>query len=141
MVIVHIIRPLRTIRDQNHKQLKSPLQVFGMTTIPEIPKSYKAAVYDNPGSISTKVVDLDTPEPGPGEVLINLTASGVCHSDLAVMVSSMCTFQTTSGSSNAAFATNRQTAGHNSQLQRLPVRLVDTRASERSSNWAPVLRN
>jgi propanol-preferring alcohol dehydrogenase len=38
----------------------------------EIPKKYKAAVYDKPGSISTKIVDLDTPEPGPGEVLINL---------------------------------------------------------------------
>jgi hypothetical protein len=39
---------------------------------PEIPKSYKAAVYDKPGSISTKITDLETPEPGPGEVLINL---------------------------------------------------------------------
>jgi NADPH:quinone reductase-like Zn-dependent oxidoreductase len=32
-------------------------------------------VYDKPGSISTKIVDLDTPEPGPGEVLVNLYAS------------------------------------------------------------------
>jgi len=55
---------------------------------PEIPKSYKAAVYDKPGSISTKVTDLETPEPGPGEVLINLTHSGVCHSDLGVMTCS-----------------------------------------------------
>jgi alcohol dehydrogenase, propanol-preferring len=39
---------------------------------PEIPKTYKAAVYDNPGSISTKVEELETPEPGFGEVLINL---------------------------------------------------------------------
>ena len=39
---------------------------------PSIPKQHKAAVYDKPGSISTKVVDVDTPEPGPGEVLINL---------------------------------------------------------------------
>jgi propanol-preferring alcohol dehydrogenase len=38
----------------------------------EIPKKYKAAVYDKPGSISTKIVELDTPEPGAGEVLINL---------------------------------------------------------------------
>jgi len=50
-----------------------------------IPKTYKAAIYDEPGKISTKIVDLDTPEPGPGEVLINLTHSGVCHSDLGVM--------------------------------------------------------
>ena len=38
----------------------------------EIPKTYKAAVYDQPGSISTKIQDLETPEPGPGEVLIRL---------------------------------------------------------------------
>ncbi|KAL9603386.1 MAG: hypothetical protein Q9219_001248 [cf. Caloplaca sp. 3 TL-2023] len=38
----------------------------------DIPKQYKAAVYDEPGKISTKVQTLDTPEPGPGEVLINL---------------------------------------------------------------------
>jgi propanol-preferring alcohol dehydrogenase len=79
----------------------------------ELPKKYKAAVYDKPGTISTKIVELDMPEPGPGEVLIHLyvihsalslltlpmsstlshiltcmssrTHSGVCHSDLAVM--------------------------------------------------------
>lgn len=38
----------------------------------EIPTQYSAAVYDAPGSISTKVEKLDTPEPGPGEVLIRL---------------------------------------------------------------------
>lgn len=52
----------------------------------ELPKTYKAVVYDAPGKISTKVVDLDMPEPGPGEVLINLSHSGICHSDLGVMV-------------------------------------------------------
>lgn len=39
----------------------------------DLPKTYKACVYDEPGKISTKVVDLDMPEPGPGEVLINLS--------------------------------------------------------------------
>lgn len=38
----------------------------------DIPKKHKAAIYDKPGSISTKVVDFDTPEPGAGEVLIRL---------------------------------------------------------------------
>lgn len=38
----------------------------------QIPKKHKAIVYDKPGSISTKVEELDVPEPGPGEVLINL---------------------------------------------------------------------
>lgn len=51
----------------------------------EIPQKYKAAIYDQPGQISTKVVELDVPEPGPGQILVNLTHSGVCHSDLAVM--------------------------------------------------------
>jgi propanol-preferring alcohol dehydrogenase len=41
----------------------------------ELPSTYKACVYDEPGKISTKVVDLDMPEPGPGEVLINLCVS------------------------------------------------------------------
>lgn len=34
----------------------------------DIPKVYKAVVYDEPGKVSTKVVDLDTPEPGPGKI-------------------------------------------------------------------------
>lgn len=38
----------------------------------DLPKTYKACVYDEPGKISTKIVDLDMPEPGAGEVLINL---------------------------------------------------------------------
>jgi propanol-preferring alcohol dehydrogenase len=57
-------------------------------TSPEIPKKYKAVIYDSPGKISTQVVELDTPEPGPGEVLVNLTHSGVCHSDFGVMMNS-----------------------------------------------------
>lgn len=55
---------------------------------PDIPKKYKAVIYDEPGKISTKVVELDTPEPAAGEVLVNLTHSGVCHSDLGVMMNS-----------------------------------------------------
>ncbi|RJE27332.1 alcohol dehydrogenase [Aspergillus sclerotialis] len=68
---------------------------------PEIPKKQKAAIYDNPGTVSTKVVEIDVPEPGPGEVLINLyvtvdivdlkyhwTHSGVCHSDFGIMQNS-----------------------------------------------------
>ncbi|OJJ81180.1 zinc-dependent alcohol dehydrogenase [Aspergillus glaucus CBS 516.65] len=51
----------------------------------EIPKKQKAAVYDEPGSVSTKVVELDVPEPSTGEVLINLTHTGVCHSDYGIM--------------------------------------------------------
>ncbi|KAL6716299.1 hypothetical protein ACLMJK_005865 [Lecanora helva] len=54
----------------------------------DIPKQQKAAVYDAPGKISTKIETVDVPEPGPGEVLIHLTHSGVCHSDLGVMENS-----------------------------------------------------
>ncbi|CAO2651052.1 Nn.00g093490.m01.CDS01 [Neocucurbitaria sp. VM-36] len=54
----------------------------------DIPKKYKAAVYDKPGSISTKIEELDVPEPGAGQVLINLSHSGVCHSDMGVMMNS-----------------------------------------------------
>jgi propanol-preferring alcohol dehydrogenase len=81
----------------------------------DLPKKYKAIIYDKPGSISTKIEELDMPEPGPGEVLINLcvslnnlpthltqlcisiyhnitnrhrTHSGVCHSDMGVMTNS-----------------------------------------------------
>lgn len=38
----------------------------------DIPKKQNAVVYDMPGSISTKVEELDVPEPGAGQVLINL---------------------------------------------------------------------
>lgn len=54
----------------------------------DVPKKYKALVYDNPGTISTKIEELDTPEPGTGEVLVHLTHTGVCHSDLGVMTNS-----------------------------------------------------
>lgn len=43
-----------------------------MAAVPKLPKKYKAIVFDKPGSHSTKLVELDMPEPGPGEVLINL---------------------------------------------------------------------
>ena len=59
-----------------------------MATTFDIPAKYKAAVYDKPGTISTKVTELATPEPAAGEVLIRLTHSGVCHSDQAIMVCS-----------------------------------------------------
>ncbi|KAF2717797.1 GroES-like protein [Polychaeton citri CBS 116435] len=54
----------------------------------DIPAKYKAAIYDAPGTISTKIVELDMPEPGAGQVLINLTHTGVCHSDLGIMMNS-----------------------------------------------------
>jgi alcohol dehydrogenase, propanol-preferring len=32
-----------------------------------------------------EVVEIDRPTPGPGEVLVKITASGVCHSDEHIM--------------------------------------------------------
>jgi propanol-preferring alcohol dehydrogenase len=40
-----------------------------------IPQKQKAAIYDQPGTISTRVVEIDVPEPGNGEILINLLVS------------------------------------------------------------------
>lgn len=37
-----------------------------------LPKTYKAAIYDEPGKISAKVVEKDMPEPAAGDVLIRL---------------------------------------------------------------------
>jgi len=54
-----------------------------------IPQQHQACTYDHPGSISTAVATLDTPAPGPGELLVKLTHSGVCHSDLGVMENSV----------------------------------------------------
>jgi propanol-preferring alcohol dehydrogenase len=38
----------------------------------DIPKTYKAVVYDKPGTISTKIEELETPEPGAGDILVKL---------------------------------------------------------------------
>lgn len=42
-----------------------------------LPSKYKAVVYDQPGKISTKVVELDMPEPAAGDVLIKLYADSI----------------------------------------------------------------
>lgn len=44
-----------------------------MTAI-NIPKTHKALIYDKPGEISTKVVEIETPEPGAGEILVKVYA-------------------------------------------------------------------
>lgn len=38
----------------------------------DIPKKHLAMIYDKPGTISTKMIEVDTPEPGVGEVLVRL---------------------------------------------------------------------
>jgi len=51
-----------------------------------IPDKQHALLYDKPGSISVALESIPVPRPGPGQVLINLTHTGVCHSDMAVMM-------------------------------------------------------
>ncbi|GAA5875957.1 hypothetical protein JCM1840_006229 [Sporobolomyces johnsonii] len=48
----------------------------------EVPTYSRAAVLEKAGS-KYEVVELATPQPGPGEVLVRMKASGICHSDLA----------------------------------------------------------
>lgn len=43
-----------------------------MATVVTIPSSYKGAVYDKPGELSTRIVELETPSPATGEVLVKL---------------------------------------------------------------------
>ncbi|EXJ96395.1 alcohol dehydrogenase [Capronia coronata CBS 617.96] len=57
----------------------------------EVPARHKAIVYDNPGTVSAKIEEIDTPKPGVGEVLLNITHSGVCHSDYGVMTNAWST--------------------------------------------------
>ncbi|MDI2129556.1 NAD(P)-dependent alcohol dehydrogenase [Yinghuangia seranimata] len=44
----------------------------------------KAVQYVEPGAAPV-VAEVPTPTPGPGQVLLKVTAAGVCHSDIAVM--------------------------------------------------------
>ncbi|WSQ14048.1 NAD(P)-dependent alcohol dehydrogenase [Streptomyces sp. NBC_01231] len=44
----------------------------------------KAVQYRKVGT-APEVVEVPVPEPGPGQVLLKVTAAGLCHSDLAVM--------------------------------------------------------
>lgn len=55
----------------------------------KVPKTHKACVYDKVGSCSIAIRDVETPEPGPGEVLVQLTHSGVCHSDYGIMMNTV----------------------------------------------------
>ncbi|KFH42540.1 Alcohol dehydrogenase-like protein [Hapsidospora chrysogenum ATCC 11550] len=66
-----------------------------------VPEKHRAVVYDKPGELSTKVVEIDTPEPGPGQVLIRI---GVCHSDLSLMLNAWAGFPD--------FTTSTQVGGH-----------------------------
>lgn len=42
----------------------------------------KACVFRGPGEVA--VIDMATPEPGPGELVVRVAAAGLCHSDVRV---------------------------------------------------------
>ncbi|KAH7014167.1 alcohol dehydrogenase [Microdochium trichocladiopsis] len=44
----------------------------------------RAIVYTNPGTIETEVIEKPIEEPAPGEVLLRLHYSGVCHTDYGI---------------------------------------------------------
>ena len=62
---------------------------------PSIPTHHKAVVFDNPGHVSTSIETVQTPSPGTGQVLINLTHSGVCNSDFGLMTNGWMNFPPT----------------------------------------------
>src|SRR3990170_3872240 len=45
-----------------------------------IPEKMKAAVLHGPKEL--KIQDVDVPTPGPGEVLVEIAANGLCHTDV-----------------------------------------------------------
>jgi propanol-preferring alcohol dehydrogenase len=55
----------------------------------DVPKRAKAIIYSNPGTTATEIIDVDVAEPQAGEVLIKITHSGVCHSDLSLITNSL----------------------------------------------------
>src|SRR6266516_74320 len=44
-------------------------------------KAVRLTAWEHPAQL----VDVPVPEPGPGEVLVRVTAAGLCHSDLHLM--------------------------------------------------------
>lgn len=54
-----------------------------------LPQTHKAIIYPSPGTIATSITTIPTPRPGPGEVLVHLTHSGVCNSDLGILKNSV----------------------------------------------------
>ena len=50
---------------------------------PSLPKTFKAAIFKNVNEPLT-FEDVELKEPGDGEILIKVLATGVCHSDADV---------------------------------------------------------
>jgi hypothetical protein len=70
-----------TVIAQCHPNIKEVGYTANMT--PSLPKTFKAALFKKADE-SLTVVDLELKEPGEGEILIKVLATGVCHSDVMV---------------------------------------------------------
>jgi succinate semialdehyde reductase (NADPH) (EC 1.1.1.-) len=42
----------------------------------------KAATYKGPSKPYLEIKEVPTPKPGPGEILVRVAATGICHSDI-----------------------------------------------------------
>lgn len=62
---------LTLIQQKTPKDHHRALTNYKIDTM-EIPSIQQSLVYNEPGTVSTQVVELPVPEPGPGEVLIHL---------------------------------------------------------------------
>ncbi|KAL5359678.1 putative alcohol dehydrogenase [Aspergillus floccosus] len=51
-------------------------------------KVNKAVIYSNPGTKETEVAELPIEGPGPGQVLVRMLYSGVCHTDYSLCTNS-----------------------------------------------------
>jgi D-arabinose 1-dehydrogenase-like Zn-dependent alcohol dehydrogenase len=54
-----------------------------MASVPNLPKTYKAASFEAKNAPLT-IKDVELKLPGPGQVLVKVIATGVCHTDMAV---------------------------------------------------------
>ena len=53
---------------------------------PQIPKTHKAAMFKEKGG-PLVLEEIETKQPGEGEVLVKVSACGVCHSEIVTQMS------------------------------------------------------
>ena len=75
---------LMEVLRNNLPLIDSIKQSIGMA--PQIPKTYKAAMFKEKGG-PLVLEEVETKQPGEGEVLIKVLACGVCHSEVVTQMS------------------------------------------------------
>ena len=74
---------METLR-KNLPSIDSIKQSIGMA--PQIPKTHKAAMFKEKGG-PLVIEEIETKQPGEGEVLVKVSACGVCHSEIVTQMS------------------------------------------------------